>query len=66
MEYVHGSPRDRGSADYWYHRPRKPHWYPEGTYKGKEVTEFEMTQEQIDEYHKGYDEAELAGHQKEW
>jgi hypothetical protein len=27
----HGSPWDRGSADAWYHRPRSPHKYPNGT-----------------------------------
>ena len=62
----HGSPEDRGSADYYYRRERRPHWYPEGTYKGKEITEYDMTQRQIDEYHKGYDEAEKQGYQKDY
>ena len=28
---VHGSPKDRGSADRYYGRPFEPHWYPQGT-----------------------------------
>ena len=35
----HGSPEDRGGADFWYHRPRKPHWYPNGTYNEPEILE---------------------------
>ena len=55
----HGSPEDRGGADFWYHRPRSPHWYPNGTYNEPEILE-------IAAYHKGYDEAELAGDQKDF
>jgi hypothetical protein len=33
----HGSPFDRGAADSWYSRPQEPHWYPEGTYRGKRI-----------------------------
>ena len=32
---THGSPFDRGSADSWYGRERKPHFYPNGTYNGR-------------------------------
>ena len=62
----HGSPEDRGGADFWYHRPRSPHWYPNGTYNEPEILEKDMTQEQIAAYHKGYDEAELAGDLKDF
>ena len=34
---IHGSPFDRGSADSWYSRERKPHFYPNGTYNGNPV-----------------------------
>ena len=54
-EYAHGSPYDRGSADYWYHRPKEPHWYPNGTGNGERITEDKMTQDEIDEYHLGYE-----------
>lgn len=63
---THGSPFDRGSADSWYSRPRNPHFYPHGTYNGKAVTEFEMSPEEIDAYHRGYDENEASGGKKEW
>lgn len=51
----HGSPFDRGSADKWYSRSRKPHWFPNGTYNGEEITEDRMTAEEIEAYHAGYD-----------
>jgi hypothetical protein len=50
----HGSLYDRGSADSYYRRPKDPHWYPEGTYHGKKVTN--LTEEEIKEYMLGYDE----------
>ena len=38
LEYVvHGSPEDRGSADYYYYRNREPHYWPEGTGNGTKV-----------------------------
>lgn len=62
----HGSPYDRGSADSYYGRPRDPHWYPEGTYKGRRVTEAQMTPDEIVAYHAGYDDNEDSGDHKEW
>lgn len=62
----HGSPFDRGSADSWYSRAKYPHWYPEGSYKGRRVEAAEMTQEEIEAYHAGYDENEQFGGKKEW
>lgn len=57
LEYiVHGSPEDRGSADYYYHRNREPHYWPEGTGNGTKVEKQDMTEEQIALYNKGYDE----------
>ncbi len=49
-----GSLYDRGSADSYYRRPKNPHWYPEGTYNGTEVTD--LTEEEVKEYMLGYDE----------
>jgi hypothetical protein len=60
----HGGLYDRGSADSYYHRPRRPHWYPEGTYNGDPVTE--LTAEEIAEYMAGYDHNEQFGDKKEW
>ena len=60
----HGSLFDRGSADSYYGRIPKPHWYPEGTYKGVEV--INLTQAEIDEYLAGYEWNELHGDKKSW
>ena len=67
MNKDHGSPYDRGGADFWYHRPRDPHWYPEGTYRGERIDPTNgMTEQEIKEYHLGYDDAEEWGEQKDW
>jgi len=63
---THGSPFDRGSADSWYHRPRDPHWYPEGTGNGERIGRDQMTPEQIQAYLAGYQYNEQFGGKKEW
>tara|TARA_R100000664_G_scaffold34229_2_gene55379 strand:- start:4661 stop:4861 length:201 start_codon:yes stop_codon:yes gene_type:complete len=55
-EREHGSPRDRGSADRYYGRLFEPHYYPNGTYKGRRVTENDMSPEQVSEYTLGWEE----------
>jgi hypothetical protein len=60
----HGGLYDRGSADSYYSRPREPHWYPEGTYNGTAVTK--LSEEEIAEYHAGYDYNEDFGDKKDW
>lgn len=62
----HGGPWDRGFADFWYHRPRDPHYWPEGTYKGERVEAADMTQEELSAYHLAYTLAEQSGDQKDW
>ena len=64
--YVHGGPYDRGSADSYYARGKDPHYYPQGTYNGKRVEAKDMTVEEIDAYHRGYDENESDGNFKQW
>ena len=54
----HGSLFDRGGADSYYHRKRDPHWYPNGTNRPPRI--IELTEEEIAEYHLGYDENEEA------
>lgn len=66
MDRSHGSPFDRGMADYWYHRPRNPHRGGVGGGTGPRIEMAMLSQEEINEYHAGYDEAEEAGCQKEW
>ena len=66
IEYIqkHGNPFDRGSADSYYHRPRNPHKYPNGTYNGEPVTD--LTPEEVAAYHAGYDWNEQFGDKKDW
>lgn len=63
---MHGSPYDRGGADYYYRREYNPHYWPEGTYKGRRIGAEEMTEEEHLEYRAGWKEAEEFGEQKEW
>lgn len=50
----HGGAYDRGGADAFYGRPKKPHYYLGGSYNGEAVTA--LTPEEIAEYMRGYDE----------
>ena len=63
-EQKHGNAFDRGSADSYYGRPRRPHYYPNGTYKGDAVTE--LTDAELEAYHAGYDYNEQFGDKKNW
>ena len=63
-EQQHGNAFDRGSADSYYGRPRRPHYYPEGTYKGECVTD--LTDDELEAYHAGYDYNEQYGDKKDW
>ena len=62
----HGSPFDRGGADFWYRRQPEPHYWPEGTYHGDKVTEDCMSDVEIAAYNAGYDEAYEQGDQKDY
>jgi hypothetical protein len=65
-EQEHGNAFDRGSADSWYSRPRDPHCWPEGSYNGTRVEACNMTAEQVEAYHAGYDYNEQFGGKKDW
>lgn len=60
----HGSPYDRGGADYYYWRPFRPHYFVGATYATPEVTD--LTPEERAEYRTGYERAEEYGYRKEW
>jgi hypothetical protein len=60
----HGGLYDRGGADFWYHRPAEPHWYPEGTYNGDPITVLSPAEKA--EYMAGYNDAKADGSQKDW
>ena len=64
FDKTHGYPFDRGSADSYYGRPRDPHYYPEGTYKGDKVTN--LTEAEIEAYHAGYDYNQEYGDRKSY
>lgn len=66
MEKRHGSPYDRGSADSYYQRAARPHYFKGATYNSLEVLEADMTEEEIREYFLGYDENEKSGNFKDW
>lgn len=60
----HGSLWDRGSADSYYHRPRSPHWWPEGTGHGQQI--IDLTEAEVAEYMAGYENNEQFGDKKNW
>lgn len=62
----HGGPFDRGSADSYYGRPIKPHFYTGGTGTSTLVPKYGMSKEAIDEYYAGYEYNEMNGDKKEW
>jgi len=66
MDKRHGGPYDRGSADSYYRRGRKPHYYVGDTYSSEIVTEERMTLRQIDEYYQGFDDNESSQNFKDW
>ena len=63
-EQTHSNAFDRGPADSYYGRPRKPHYYPNGTYNGDPVTA--LTTDELEAYHAGYDYNEQYGDKKNW
>jgi len=62
----HGGAWDRGNADSWYRRARCPHYFKKGTLTSEEVKFEDMTVEEVQEYHAGYDAGENSGDHKEW
>jgi hypothetical protein len=66
MDKRHGGPYDRGSADAYYQRPFKPHYYKGDTGSSELVTEDDMTDTEILEYNTGFIEQVASGEFKEW
>jgi len=62
----HGSPFDRGGADFWYGRGYTPHFYKGDTYSSDRVNMADMTKDEIAAYRAGYNEAENSGDRKDW
>ena len=51
----HGGPFDRGSADSYYGRGLRPHYFVGDTYQSEAVMEDCMTEQQILEYYAGHE-----------
>jgi hypothetical protein len=62
----HGGPFDRGSADSYYGRGYRPHYFLGDTYSTPEVKEEDMSPEEISAYEAGYDYNEQCGDKKQW
>ena len=52
----HGSPCDRGGADFYYHRSFDPHYWPLGTGHGTRVEQKDMSLTEQAEYLLGWTE----------
>ena len=64
FDYRHGGAFDRGSADSYYGRNINPHYYVGGTGTSDEVVE--LTEDEKEAYHAGYDWNERFGDKKMW
>ena len=61
----HGGPFDRGSADSYYGRARRPHYFTGDTYQSEEIIP-QKTDPEYWEYLVGYDYNEQHGDKKDW
>ena len=62
----HGGPYDRGSADSYYGRPRRPHYYRGDTGTSDRVDYADMTPDEVVAYLAGYEDNERDGDKKQW
>ena len=62
----HGSPWDRGSADSYYRRSYRPHYFKGATYKSEEVFEDQMTEDDLAAYRAGWEYNEELGDFKDY
>lgn len=61
----HGGAYDRGSADSYYHRPARPHYFQGDTYQSEEVLAQPGSPE-WEAYMAGYEHNEQFGDKKDW
>lgn len=61
----HGGPFDRGSADSWYSRSIRPHYFAGGSYQSDEIIPPKGSEE-YEAYLAGYEYNEQYGGKKEW
>lgn len=62
----HGGPYDRGSADSYYQRGFRPHYFVGATYQSEEIGQDHMTLQECEEYAKGYRDNQASGNFKDW
>ena len=62
----HGGPYDRGMADSYYGRQRQPHYFVGDSYKTLRVGYKDMTPDEVEAYHAGFDDNEADGDRKEY
>ena len=62
----HGGAYDRGSADSYYGRLPRPHYYKAGTGQSERVEQEDMTADEIEAYWAGYEYNEKMGNFKEY
>ena len=61
----HGGAFDRGSADSYYNRGPRPHYFEGATYQSAEIVPAEGTPE-YEAYMMGYEYIETHGDKKDW
>lgn len=66
MDKRHGGPYDRGSADSYYQRGPRPHYYVKGLMNSEHVEEENMTEQEIAEYMQGFNDNENIRNFKDW
>jgi hypothetical protein len=62
----HGGPYDRGTADSYYGRQRQPHYFVGDSYKSPRIGRWDMTPDEVEAYHAGFDDNEADGDRKDW
>jgi len=62
-DITHGSPFDRGSADFYYWKGPQPHYRPADS---PQVNEESMSPEQVEAYYAGYAYGEAVGERKDY
>lgn len=62
----HGGPFDRGSADSYYDRGQRPHYFTGATHNSTEIPEWDMSEKEITDYMAGYAYNERFGDKKDW
>ena len=60
-----GGPFDCGVRDYYYGRNSNPHFYRDGCNMKGQYTE-SLTQQEIKEFHAGWDDAQESGFRKDY